>query len=48
MPTSPWAPALAVNKVGTVTFAFSDGGTGTMSYTIGGVSGSKAISRQAF
>ncbi|MFA7241758.1 MAG: hypothetical protein WC091_16725, partial [Sulfuricellaceae bacterium] len=38
----------ALSKVGTVTFAFSDSSTGTMSYTINGVAGSKAIVRQAF
>ena len=48
MPTALWAPTLAVNKVGTVNFLFSDSGTGTMSYTIGGVAGSKVITRQAF
>jgi len=48
MPTSLWAPTLAVNKVGTVSFAFSDSGTGTMSYTIGGVAASRKITRQAF
>ena len=48
MPTSPWAPSLAVTAVGSVSFAFSDGSTGTMSYTIDGVAGSKAITRQAF
>ena len=48
MPTLPWTPSLAVNPVGSVTFAFSDGSTGTMSYTIGGMSGSRKITRQAF
>ena len=38
----------ALSTVGSVTFAFSDSSTGTMSYTINGVSGSRAITRQAF
>ena len=46
--TAPWNGINPAATVGTVTFAFSDGSTGTMSYTIDGVSGSKAISRQAF
>ena len=48
VPTSPWAPSLAVTAVGSVSFAFSDGSTGTMSYTIDGVAGTRAITRQAF
>ena len=48
VPTSPWAPNLAVTSVGSVSFAFSDSGTGTMSYTIDGVAGTRAITRQAF
>lgn len=47
-PTSPWAPNLTVTPVGSVSFAFSDSSTGTMIYTINGVSGTKAITRQAF
>ncbi|MDP4030451.1 MAG: hypothetical protein Q8P42_15970 [Gallionella sp.] len=46
--TATWNGINPVATVGTVTFAFSDGGTGTMSYTIDGVSGSKAITRQSF
>jgi hypothetical protein len=48
MPTSAWAPSLAVNPVGSVTFAFTNSSTGTMSYTINGVAGSRAITRQPF
>jgi hypothetical protein len=38
----------AVNPVGTATFAFTDVNTGTMSFTINGVNGSKAIARSIF
>jgi len=49
MPSVPWnSAALAVTKVGAVSFAFSDSSTGTMTYTINGLDGSKAISRQLF
>jgi len=48
VPTLPWVANLAVAKAGTVSFAFSDSSTGTMNYTINGVAGSKAITRQAF
>ncbi|MDP4027494.1 MAG: DUF4214 domain-containing protein [Gallionella sp.] len=44
-PTSIWNPNLAVTSVGTVSFFFSDNSAGAMSYTINGVTGSKAISR---
>jgi hypothetical protein len=37
-----------VNPVGSVTFAFTNSSTGTMSYTINGVAGSRAITRQPF
>jgi sugar lactone lactonase YvrE len=46
--TSPWAPKLLVSRVGSVSFAFSDTGTAIMSYTLNGVAGSKAITRQPF
>lgn len=46
--TSVWAPNLDVPKVGTGTLAFSDANTGTMNFTIDGISGSKAIIRQIF
>lgn len=49
MPIVTWNGAnLAVTKVGAVSFAFSNSSTGTMTYTINGVDGSKAISRQLF
>ena len=49
MPTVTWNGAnKVVATVGSVSFAFSDSSTGTMSYTINGVAGSKAITRQAF
>jgi subtilisin family serine protease len=49
VPTSPWNGAnLAVKEVGTISFAFSDGSNGTMSYTINGAAGSKIITRQLF
>lgn len=52
--SSPWlggaySPASFVaTSVGTVTFTFSDASNATMTYTIEGVSGSKAITRQPF
>jgi YVTN family beta-propeller protein len=39
---------VATTPVGTATFTFTDGNTGTFSYTVNGASGSKAITRQAF
>lgn len=49
MPTVAWNGAnMVVTKVGTVSFVFNDSSTGTMSYTIDGVAGSKAITRQLF
>jgi hypothetical protein len=48
-PSAAWnGAALVVTEVGTVSFVFNDSGNGTMSYSINGVSGSKAISRQLF
>lgn len=48
-PTVTWDGAnKVVTKVGTVSFAFSDSSLGTMSYTINGLAGAKAISRQLF
>ncbi len=45
----PWDPAkVAVTQVGTATFAFSDGEHGTFTYTVNGVTQSKAIERQVF
>ncbi|CAN5396629.1 hypothetical protein BH11PSE11_BH11PSE11_12970 [soil metagenome] len=48
-PTVTWNGSnLQVVKVGTINFAFTDSSTGTMSYTINGVAGSRAIIRQLF
>ncbi|MHB9100808.1 MAG: hypothetical protein ACYC2E_04770, partial [Sulfuricella sp.] len=48
-PTVTWNGAnKVVTKVGTVSFAFNDSSIGTMTFTINGVSGSKAITRQLF
>lgn len=47
-PTSVWKPNLALVKVGTATLAFSDANTGTMNFSINGIPGSKAITRQVF
>jgi hypothetical protein len=43
---SPGGPT--VTKVGTATFAFGNGQTGTFAYTVNGVSQAKAITRQVF
>jgi hypothetical protein len=40
--------AISFAQAGTVTFNFSDANNGTMSYTVGAVSQSKAITRQIF
>lgn len=48
-PTQPWNGAnKVVSSVGTGTLAFSDANTGTFSYTINGMAGSKSITRQVF
>jgi M6 family metalloprotease-like protein len=48
-PTAAWGnPALNVSQVGSVTLNFSNATAGTMNFTINGVSGSKAITRQVF
>ncbi len=39
---------VSVRQVGTITFTFSSSSSGTMSYTLNGVSGSKLITRQPF
>jgi hypothetical protein len=45
--TTPFLPAaVTATAVGTATFTFSDGNTGTFSYTVNGVSQTKAITRQ--
>lgn len=45
-PTAAWSANLAVTKVGTVSFALNDSCTGTMTYTINGVTTTKAITNQ--
>jgi hypothetical protein len=48
-PTVAWNSAnQVVTPVGSVSLVFTDGSIGTMQYTINGVSGTKAISRQSF
>ncbi|CAN5257048.1 hypothetical protein BH11PSE11_BH11PSE11_15710 [soil metagenome] len=48
-PSIPWnGNGKVVSKVGTTQFNFTDGSNGTMTYTINGVSGSRAITRQLF
>jgi YVTN family beta-propeller protein len=42
------ASKFATVPVGTATFAFTDAGNGTFSYSVNGVSGSKAITRQLY
>ncbi len=45
----PFLPAAVVRtEVGTATFTFTDGNTGTFAYTVNGVSQSKAITREVF
>lgn len=43
----PWSP-ITTNLVGTMTFRFSSGTTGTMTYTVYGSTASYAITRQVF
>ncbi|HET7729909.1 MAG TPA: hypothetical protein VFK48_07755 [Usitatibacter sp.] len=46
---TPWSPAgVSASQVGTATFAFTDGSSGTFSYTVNGITQSKAITRQGF
>lgn len=48
-PWLPWSAAnVTVSRVGTLALAFSDADNATMSYTIDGASGSRAITRQRF
>jgi hypothetical protein len=48
-PTVAWGtPALNVQQVGSISFMFTEAGLGLMRYTINGVSGSRAITRQIF
>ena len=45
----PFDPAkVAATAVGTATFTFTDGNTGTFNYTVNGVTQTKAITRQVF
>lgn len=46
--TANWAPNLGLTKVGTGTLAFSDANTAAMNFTIDGIAGSKALTRQIF
>ena len=47
--TVPFNPQqVAATQVGTATFSFTDGENGTFSYTLAGVSQSKAITRQVY
>ena len=43
-----WSPSLFVTKVGSLSLAFSDVNTAVMTYTLNGVAGTRAISRQGF
>lgn len=46
---SPWDPAKVLRTpVGQVSFVFSDASNGTMTYTVDGITQSKAITRQVF
>ncbi|MBV5276666.1 hypothetical protein JZU56_02185 [bacterium] len=48
-PTSPWNGAnVALTAAGKLNLVFTDANTGSMSYSINGVSGSKAIVRNVF
>ena len=47
-PTATWVGPITAPSVGTVTLAFSDVNTGTLSYSINGASGTKAIVRQVW
>jgi hypothetical protein len=49
MTASPWDPSRVTRMpVGSVTFTFRDDDNGTFAYTVNGISGSKAITRQVF
>ena len=46
---SPFDPAqVAKTAVGTATLTFADGNNATFAYTVGAISGSRAITRQVF
>jgi hypothetical protein len=44
---SPWSP-IASSQVGNMSFTFTDGNTGTLTYSVGGVTVTKSIQRQVF
>jgi hypothetical protein len=44
---SPWS-TVTNTEVGTMTFTFSNGNTGVLTYTVDGVQVAKAIQRQVF
>ena len=46
--TSTWKSPNPAIQVGNVTFAFTDAANGTMTYTVNGVSASRAITRQVY
>ena len=46
--TAAWKPIAPPTAVGEVTFAFSDGASGMMQYTINGVSAKRTITRQVY
>jgi hypothetical protein len=48
VPTATWNANVAATKVGTMTLAFTDNDTGSMSYSINGANGFKQIVRQMF
>ena len=46
---NPWNPAgVDVTEVGTATFAFADSANGTFTYTVGGITQTKPITRQVY
>ena len=46
---SPWNPSgVTVTPVGSATFAFTDGNSGTFTYTVNGITQSKPITRQLY
>jgi hypothetical protein len=46
---SPWDPARVTPiAVGSVSLTFTEANSGTLAYTVDGISGSKPITRQAF